>query len=887
MATPKSKQYYYQLEDEKSKALTEAEKIVHRASDSTLKGLIRVKGKTIYLKGLADLHIPSINMDKFDRELREDALIDDLYLVVNGDQGNCATALAGSSNVNESITNPEQENDILINSFRKAGPALIEKIACITDGNHDLRVKALTSVRLGKRLALALGIEEVYAENIVILKFVFEHPETKQDMVFNVLVRHGENTSANTGKKSDQNLSSPLTKNFDLIIDGHTHKILYSSTRVNTPIIGNKPSKEKEIHTANFGSPQRTAPYGERAGYGPIAPTDGELLRVNLVKNLNGEYVFAVDFINRRDIIKQQAEEMLEALEKEISKIETKDYKKINELISDYKDLTPLAGDMLADVDIADILKQKFSGNKDMTPTELRLMIWSGMLIGDSSIKNEEQIDNALQVAEKLNGSCKIILNGDLIKDDDQGKISKNADASKTFSYIQVLAEKMLKLKEHIIGFNYGIQETGIMRNQAEELAKLALINLQMEEKLVYEPYNKTELLTEKKRLQAKQVNKYNKSILSKQYSKYLHDEEKWPALEEFINTGLSEEQKADLLLELNANVDDKSSNSKNASNKKMYKEMMKVQDAHFAKKANVKKPDLDDDDESVQESYIKVDYDNLEKLLVVKLRMEDKLLSLQKHKQLIDAKFPLSKTELRKPRKDLIANIFFQFLGKDPKEVVINTKINTDSLITTKIKKEGGRTFPVNIIGGYSSSIAGRGAQQNKLAYKENSQSGADIYYISAKSGKEYMSKNRTSILNEFGEVDTIKDNYFISTGRFDDSHERIERENPSNRIYTLKVADTAKEDLKENQSGRNMYVGSLQKNMLTCSSVSYETALFDQDITKNIIVKCIENSADKMLEEFLERKKQQQKETAIKTIISNIKQQHKTKLNEKKAEM
>ena len=699
MATPKSKQYYYQLEDEKSKALTEAEKMVHRASDSTLKKPISVKGKTIYLKGLADIHAPSLNMEKFERELREDALIDNLYLIVAGDQGNSATALAGSSSVYESVTNPEQENDILINSFRKAGPALIGKIACITDGNHDLRVKSLTSVRLGKRLALALGIEEVYAENIVVLKFVFEHPETKQEIVFNVLVRHGENTSANTGKKADQNLSSALTKNFDLIIDGHTHKILYSSTRVSTPIIGSKAPREKEIHTANFGSPQRTAPYGERAGYGPVAPTDGELLRINLVKNLSGEYIFAVDFINRRDIIKQQAEEMLETLEKEINKIETKDYKKINELISAYKDLSPLAGDMLADVDIADIIKQKFAGKKDMTPTELRLMIWSGMLIGDSTTKNDEQVDNAIKTAQNLNGSCKIILNGDLIKDINQGRIKKEEEASKTFSYIQVLAEKMEKLKDHIVGFNYGVQETGIMKHQAQDLAKLALINLQMEEKLVYETYNKTQLLTEKKRIQADQVNRYNKSILSKQYAQYLHNEEKWPDLEEFINTELTDDQKADLLLELNANVNDEPSNLKNAYNKKMYKEMMKVQDAHFKKPANIKKQEVDNDDELADENYITVDYDNLEKLLVIKLRMENKLLSLQKHKKLIDAKFPLSKIELRKPRRDLLANIFFQFLGKDPREVVVNTEINPDSLITTRNKKESGKTFPLKNI--------------------------------------------------------------------------------------------------------------------------------------------------------------------------------------------
>ncbi|MGD9901262.1 MAG: hypothetical protein AB7S44_01850 [Spirochaetales bacterium] len=797
------------LKTKKTEAYKEAIKARHEALNSTVVMDIPVEGSIMYFNNYSDIHYEECDMEKLDQDFREDAIIPNMHVTLGGDKIDMPLKDSVTS-IYEKVTNPSEGKEMFAESVKESG--ILKNVDGMFNGNHGYRLITLTSFDANQDMSKELAIEESAAINQLELNYLLDdpiHPGKKVRVIIHL--RHGEGIPANEGAAVDKMLQGDNIKCVDVYISEHTHKIYIGSSEIKIDEANRKNPKTKVITAVNFGSRQERSEYGDRAGYRPTPRVDGEILRIALVPNADKtDFSVNVDLINKRELLNNIVIQKMAKVQTICDKLEEKEYASQSQVATAYKNSSAAI--------YQNTLKPYKAGKEKNLFQPIKgtfIASWSGFVVGNSDVKNEKAIEKKIELTSKLNGSAKIFLNGDMVfyKKADFFKRQKFADD--VFSYIELLAEKLEKVKHKIIGYNSGVEEQKMMMYQSKELAKYAMIRLQMDEKLVYRPYDKTKLLAEQKKIQAEQVDAHNKGILSSAINEYFAMKSMWE-----YYTG-----KKQYYYDMTA------------------KEKQYPKDKVFQYLENLQKFDI---------NFHMKNYKAIEDGFVSKLRLERTLLSLRKDREYIDYTFPLSAIELRDPHPNLIQHILCEFLGIDPKTIAINPRPNTETFLTLPIKTNKNRSKNLNLLFKYSKSVAKRSAQTTHFSTQESKRPKVDAIIVNTKGGYEYVTKQRSldpeykSLAAGEASTDVLKDIWYISAGRDDGSKDRVDQEQSVSKLYKFEWDESTQES-NADYEGRDMYRKAKLKPSLLCSSVNYDSALTHEDVFETVVQNMVVNSFNK----------------------------------------
>lgn len=848
------------------------------ASESTQKIYHKVDGSTAYVVNFSDLHSPEGNMHAFMENLTKFAKIPNVLFIFGGDQIN--NSIKGSvGDTHGEILTPRQQIKLLsdiIKDVDKRYP-VVEKIVAILSGNHENRTYKDVSEDPAYWLASELNKAERYVKNIALVEISLDKrveqknealeakvmglQEAKQtspkQVVTNLLAAHAEQVSGNPAAQAQHGLNSKIDSKVDIVTYGHNHKVFIASD-IKQQINSNTGKvTQKEVTFINFGSYSGSSEYAERALYEYPRQSDMEILRItNTGQNYN-----KADMVNARTVIDEIIENRISDMENTFVKLEKTPFKTNEELQKAYlKEIKRLYKENTAKYKQDKKIKEEFANKNDVSD-KIYFAPLSGFYIGDENAKaTTKDIKAKVETLSKLNGSCKVVLS-DLVfykkaftLTNKNGSMLGEKFPEESFSYILAAADLLKPIKDKIVAYNSGEQEQKIMKYHSEALAKMAMIRLQMDEKLCYEPYNEVKLKTEQLKIQAQQVEGYNKSVLDKEVEKAYKD------LEKAVK---------DSLPYMNENYISMSTEAKN-------KELLKVLNKYNSLPEGI---ELDKGGKAKYDSAKNAKLDFLKKVLVARLRAEGKLLSLKEDKVLIDHKFPLEDIELRTPNEKLVQNIFCHLLGIDPASISINTEPNTNAHFISQVRDNTGKVRNVAFSGGSFKSVSGRQRIDGYLKGKSSLVSGANVYYTNAKSGKEFVA------LDVKKDGDKLIDTIFISGGSFGTG---AEGQVSANKIY--KLFATAPKNEKKKSLG---IYANLEKDFnLHCESLNYETVLYEEDIFSDIVKNLSKASYERAFDAYKVRKaaeKEQEFDGKLKNIFTasqTTKAKPKAKKTTKKAE-
>jgi hypothetical protein len=857
------RELYEQLNNDVAKAAAALQKAKELASDSTRTFDFDINSSIAYYVNLSDLHIPEGNMYALVEKLKDLAKIPNLYFSLGGDQINNSVVNSVGDTHTEVLNGQEQVKLLasIIKEVDKETP-IIDKILAILAGNHENRSEKETSLNPAYLLAVELGIQHRYVKNTAIVKINLNNDLDPGKKITTVMkISHGESLPGKATSQAEVGLASQVDPGVDVVVVAHNHKVTIASEKKLVHSLKRSTPKTRDVTFVNFGSVIAGGEYADRANYPYPRVADGEILRL---VNVNGNK--KQDFINIRGLISNSQKERLTKVAKAFKALQNKTYGTESEIEKTYQLVSNKLYHHIMKEDKQE--KQDTAAVKKRTSMANRIFLapLSGFRVGDAELKNENEIEEKINILSKLNGSCKIILNGDMLFYKKAITIGQGKQGEKfvedTYSYIQELAKMLEPVKDKIIGINYGQQETKIMQYQEEELAEYALSNNQMDESLVYMPYNKQELLRAQNKIQRRRVELYKKANLHNELNKfYLNSKPLDVKLKVLLAATtenyklLSEEQKQQLLtnnINKYQSFENDHSYDVGIDNKK-------------SKNGQIKEEKLKSKEDK-QRDYI-------EKLLVTKLRKNGKILSLSKNKKQIARLFPLESIKAKKPHKNLLAHMLCDFLEIDPKNININ-KINENNFRTLKIKDDTNKTRTISLYGSSSSSKAGRSSIENNLRAKHKVAPGANIYFTNTVSGKEFVVLDTTMISDETGQKNQI-DTYYISAGTFDGIS--------SNKIYKFYASANPKKPMEES---KGIYYNANKDFNLYCESLNYETALLEEDILQSVIVNMAKTSLRKTLTAYQEKQQQQKLDKKLdsfanKVIKKPVKKANNTKTN------
>ncbi|MBQ7884942.1 MAG: metallophosphoesterase [Clostridia bacterium] len=239
----------------------------------------------IMLLVLNDVHIgsPGCNIDKVIRYLKEVKNIPNCYIILNGDLMNNANNLGKSSPLENAL--PPMNEQKIIHTLL-ADPLIREKIICSTSGNHESGARARDSGLDSLVTPMAsLGILDKYARYMAQVVLRIKCPYTASGYTdFKILVRHGSGMGGKAGKIIEEmfNLCRSFG-NYDMVIQGHTHKNLYATD--DQVVQGEKYSCiKKSVTPINIPALEEASQYAMEAAY-PPPNTDNSIICVRAVRN--------------------------------------------------------------------------------------------------------------------------------------------------------------------------------------------------------------------------------------------------------------------------------------------------------------------------------------------------------------------------------------------------------------------------------------------------------------------------------------------------------------------------------------------------------------------------------------------------------------------------
>lgn len=844
------KQNYEAAQKKVNEAAAALQKAKEEASHSTGNVEINVDSDKVYFINLADLHIPEGNMYALVDTLKELAKIPNVYFGIGGDQINNSIVSSVGDTHTEILNGTEQIKLLasIIKEVDKEIP-LIDRIAYIRTGNHEVRSENATSLNPSYLLAAELGIQERYVKNIARVVFNLndaKNPNKKVKVVG--ITAHGSKKPGQAGAQADDALKNDIDAGADFIIEEHNHRAAIATTYKEINVKGRVNSKLKPVTYVNFGAMIPGGDYADYAQYSFPKITQGQLLRIAAT-----ETDPKIDFINYQSLVNSLAQKHLKKIDLTFKMLEKADYKTPAEITRAFKTTTnKLYKEVLKDYDkdmAKDLAFQKDNGVSD----KIFFVPLSGFQIGDEGIKNTKEIKEKIEILSKLNGSCKIVLNGDMLHYKKAITIGQGKKPQKfvddTYDYIRELAELLEPIKHKIIGINYGREEFNIMKYQDEELAKYAMKNNQMDEKLVYMPYNKEKLAREQRKIQRRQVNKYNEDLLDRETGNFLKDlhnlDEQFYKLFTVTMDGFGEMEKEDQYAIIRQTVEQ--FNNIQADDDIKYEKEAKS--TNEIAKASKKKSKSEKQTEFIKD------------LLYKKLRMENKLLSTSHNKTYIDYVFPLTEVKDKKPHENLLAHMLCDYLNIDPKNITINTQLNQNSAVYAKVKDDTNKVRNVAFYGSASTSLAGRSAVLGHLETKKALAPGANVYYTNTILGKEFMVMDNT-ILEDENKENYQQDTYFISNGTLSG---RQQKELSASKVYKFYATATGRE---EETLSNGIYQNAYKDFNLFCEDLNYETVLLEDDVLGEII----KNQASVAYQKAVTKLEQKKTREKIKNLVTKF---------------
>ena len=243
--------------------------------------------REIMLLVLNDLHIgaPGCNIDKVIRYLQEIKHIPNCFIILNGDLMNNANNLGKSSPL-ENALSPMNEQKVIHTLF--SDPIIKDKIICSTSGNHESGARAKDSGLDSLVTPMAtLDLMDVYARYMAQIVLKIKCPYVKSgESEFRILVRHGSGMGGKSGKVIEEMFNTLKSfGNYDMIIQGHTHKNLMAvDDRVRQS--GKYLSLKKSVVPINIPSLEEASQYAMESAY-PPPNTDNSLICIRAERNLD------------------------------------------------------------------------------------------------------------------------------------------------------------------------------------------------------------------------------------------------------------------------------------------------------------------------------------------------------------------------------------------------------------------------------------------------------------------------------------------------------------------------------------------------------------------------------------------------------------------------
>ena len=297
----------------------------------------------VMLLVLNDVHVgsPGCNIDKVIRYLKEVRNIPNCYIILNGDLMNNANNL-GKSNPLENDLSPMNEQKVLHTML--SDPIIKEKIICSTSGNHESGARAKDSGLDALVTPMAtLDILDVYARYMAQVVIRMKCAYTASGYTdFKILVRHGSGMGGQAGKVIE-NMFNLCKKfgNYDMIIQGHTHKNLYA-TEDQVVQYDKYSCLKKSVTPINVPALEEASQYAMESAY-PPPNTDNSIICVRAVPNLDAldqslnDGFEVLPFRFNIDTISLDRPELVQFSDKEIPSakpIEQKDLEKIAETMA-------------------------------------------------------------------------------------------------------------------------------------------------------------------------------------------------------------------------------------------------------------------------------------------------------------------------------------------------------------------------------------------------------------------------------------------------------------------------------------------------------------------------------------------------------------------------
>ena len=144
------------------------------------------------------------------------------YIVLGGDLLTNATRNSVGNGVFENTLRPREQKRVVVEMLKPLKP----RILCGTTGNHERRSAKDADVDLMADVMYELGLEELYRENMALVKLQFGNPKNngQTNPTYTMAVTHGSG-GGSTGNIINRNERFGYSlRDCDILIVGHSHK---------------------------------------------------------------------------------------------------------------------------------------------------------------------------------------------------------------------------------------------------------------------------------------------------------------------------------------------------------------------------------------------------------------------------------------------------------------------------------------------------------------------------------------------------------------------------------------------------------------------------------------------------------------------------------------
>jgi predicted phosphodiesterase len=222
-----------------------------------------------YLIALSDLHVgDQHHNDKYIRDLLKWVADEPAcYLLLNGDLANVATKQS-KTDLYEEVMNPKQQRDYLINLFTP----FADRVLGVTEGNHERRIRELTSMDICEDLAHALSMPDrlvPYGREALALKVTLGKDAHNRRVAYTVYMTHGWSAARTPGAKVNMTTSLGNVVLADVYITGHTHEKFAVQRDFLLPDLYNNTIRQVKQLYVSCGADMDYGGYAAGRGYRP------------------------------------------------------------------------------------------------------------------------------------------------------------------------------------------------------------------------------------------------------------------------------------------------------------------------------------------------------------------------------------------------------------------------------------------------------------------------------------------------------------------------------------------------------------------------------------------------------------------------------------------